>query len=293
MINDSVSVVIPSYHRSINTLSRAVESVRRQEYPIFEIIVVDDNKDDLALSNAIKAFCCNHQLKYIPSGGIGGAGARNCGISAASGKYIAFLDDDDEWLPEKLKVQIALFTSPTIGLVYSRGYTVTLKTDGTVSQKCYATDRYYKTKVSYRDLLIKNYIGTTTQIVVRRDILQKLGGFDESLPSRQDYDLCLRVAKEYCCIGADQYLFIHYLHNDGQITADPHRNMVGYQMILNKYRNDISRVKDAYRGFCYRIARCARADRSYAVFIRYLLLALFDSPLSARETIKRCFRTGY
>lgn len=292
MMNDSVSVVIPSYHRTINTLSRAVESVQRQEYPIWEIIVVDDNRDDLALSNAIKAFCFDHQLKYILSGGIGGAGARNYGINAASGKYIAFLDDDDEWLPDKLTVQMALFTSPGIGLVYSRGYTVTIKTDGTVSQEFYSTDRYYKTTVSYRDLLIKNYIGTTTQIVVRRDILQKLGGFDESLPSRQDYDLCLRVAREYCCVGADRYLFIHYLHNEGQITADPHRNMVGYQMLLYKYRNDICRVEDAYRGFCYRIARYARIDRSYVVFAKYVLLALLDSPFRACETIKKCFHAG-
>lgn len=289
MMNDPVSVVIPSYHRTVNTLSRAVKSVWRQKYPILEIIVVDDNRDDPALSNAIKAFCFDHQLKYILSGGIGGSGARNCGIDAASGKYIAFLDDDDEWLPDKLSVQMALFTSPCIGLVYSRGYTVTTKTDGTVSQEFYSTDRYYKAEVSYRDLLIKNYIGTTTQIIVRRDILQKLGGFDESLPSRQDYDLCLRVAREYCCVGADQYLFIHYLHNGGQITADPHRNMVGYQMLLHKYRNDIRRVKDAYRGFCYRIARCARIDRSYAIFAKYVLLALLDSPFRACETLQMCF----
>lgn len=292
MMNDSVSVVIPSYHRTINILSRAVESVQRQDYPIWEIIVVDDNRDDLALSNAIKAFCLDHQLKYIFSGGIGGAGARNCGINAASGEYIAFLDDDDEWLPNKLKAQMALFTSPDIGLVYSRGYTVTIKTDGTVSREFYSTDRYYKTTVSYQDLLIKNYIGTTTQIVVRRVILQRLGGFDASFPSRQDYDLCLRVAKEYCCVGADQYLFIHYLHNGGQITADPHRNMVGYQMLLYKYRNDIRRVENAYRGFCYRIARYARIDRSYAVFAKYLLLALLDSPFRACETIKKCFHEG-
>lgn len=292
MMNDSVSVVIPSYHRTTSILSKAVESVRRQKYPILEIIVVDDNIDDLNLSTAIKAFCLDHQLKYILAGGIGAAGARNCGINAASGKYIAFLDDDDEWLPDKLVVQMALFTSPDIGLVYSRGYTVTIENNGTSSQKFYSTDRYYKVAVSYRDLLIKNYIGTTTQIVVRRDILQRLGGFDESLPSRQDYDLCLRVAKEYRCVGADRHLFIHYLHNEGQITADPHRNMIGYQMLLYKYRDDIHRVEDSYRGFCYRIARYARMNRSYTVFAKYVLLALLDSPFSARETIKKCFQIG-
>lgn len=291
-MNYSVSVIIPSYHRTIDILSRAVESVQRQEYPILEIIIVDDNENGSILSKSIKAFCFTHQLKYIQSGGIGGAGARNCGANAALGEYIAFLDDDDEWLPEKLKVQLALFTSADIGLVYSRGYTVTVKADGTIFREHYATDQYYKTEVRYGDLLAKNYIGTTTQIVVRRDILQTIGGFDETLPSRQDYDLCLRVAKNYRCVGADHYLFIHYLHNDGQITSNPHTNMVGYRMLLHKYQKDIRRVDGAYRGFCYRIARCARADRSYVVLIMYTFLALLDDPFCASETIKKCLNIG-
>ena len=288
-MNYTVSVIIPSFRRTTDILSRAVESVYRQEYPILEIIVVDDNENSAILSKSIKEFCFTHHIKYIRSEGIGGAGARNCGINAALGEYIAFLDDDDEWLPEKIKVQMSLFTSSDIGLVYGRGYTVTIKTDGEVSWKKYATDLYYKTEVSYHDLLTKNYIGTTTQIVVRKDVLQKIGGFDETLPSRQDYDLCLRVAKEYRCIGANQYLFVHYHHNMGQITSNTHQNMIGYQMLLHKYRNDIRHVKDAYRRFCYRIARCARVDRSYNAFFKYMFLALINNPFHAIETIKKCF----
>lgn len=289
-MNYSVSVVIPSYHRTIETISRAVTSVRQQNYPVLEIIIVDDNEKDHALSMAIKMYCHNNCLKYIHSGGLGGSGARNRGISAASGDYIAFLDDDDEWLPDKLSMQMSLFSSTDIGLVYSRGYTVTEKSDGTIVKSPYATEQYYKTSVSYADLLCKNYIGTTSQIVVRRDAVQKLGGFDETLPSRQDYDLCLRIAKEYTCIGADQHLFIHYIHNNGQITADPHTNMVGYQRLLQKYKSDIRLVEGAYRRFCYRIARCARKNRSYVTFFRYFLLALLDSPSHAIETIKKCFQ---
>lgn len=288
MIN-TISVIIPSYRRTTAVLTKAVESVQLQKYPVQEIIVVDDNKNDPALSYSIKRFCQDYQAKYISSGGIGGAGARNRGIDAATGKYIAFLDDDDIWLPGKLSAQMALFADPTVGLAFSRGYTVTKQPDGTSSWEPYATDSYYKPQVSYQDLLVKNYIGTTTQLVIRRDILQKLGGFDETLPSRQDYDLCLRIAKEYRCIGSNEYLFIHYLHSGEQITASPRVNLIGYQMLLDKYRDDICRIPDAYCGACYRIARFARLDRSYGVFAKYMLLAILKKPLHAGKTVKKCF----
>lgn len=289
MMTNSISVIIPSYRRTTAVLAKAVESVQLQKHPVSEIIVVDDNKNDPALSHSIKKFCKDYQAKYISSGGVGGAGARNRGIDAATGKYIAFLDDDDIWMPEKLSAQMVLFTDPSVGLVFSRGYTVTIKQDGTSSWEYYATDSYYKPQVSYQDLLVKNYIGTTTQLVVRRDILRKLGGFDETLPSRQDYDLCLRVAKEYRCIGSNEYLFIHYLHGGEQITANPHVNLVGYQMLLNKYHNDICHVPGAYCGACYRIARFARLDRSYGVFAKYMLLAILRDPFHIGKTIKKCF----
>lgn len=285
----SVSVIIPTYRRTVDVLERAVDSVLKQTCLPSDIIVVDDNSEDSLLSQDIEAYCRTCRLRYILSGGLGGAGARNHGIQAAFGEYVAFLDDDDQWLPEKLEMQLPLFVSPDVGLVYSRGYTVTEGEGCPMSRKPYATDAYYKTEVCYQDLLLKNYIGTTTQLVVRRSILQTLGGFDESLPSRQDYDLCLRIAKVSRCVGADCYLFVHNIHTQGQITADPGKNMIGYEMLLNKYREDICQVKGAYRNFCYRIARCARAKRNYAVFTKYLLLALLNDPAQSGNTIKKCF----
>lgn len=282
----SISVIIPSYRRATTFLAKAVESVKNQTYPVSEIIIVDDNKNDPDLSRSIKIFCRNCQVKYISSGGIGGAGARNCGIDVAAGEYVAFLDDDDVWLPDKLKVQMELFTSPSVGLVFSRGYTATEGIGGTLSWGNYATDSYYKTEVNYQDLLVRNYIGTTTQIVVRKSVLQKIGGFDKTMPSRQDYDLCLRVAREYRCIGSEQYLFIHYLHSGEQITSSPHRNLIGYKMLLDKYYNDIRCVQGAYGSACRRISRFARLNRSYGVFVKYMLLAILDNPSQMGKTIK-------
>jgi len=285
----SVSVVIPTYHRTVAVLSRAVDSVLNQSFLPSDIIVVDDNNGDLQLSQDIAAFCRSCQVRYIYSGGRGGSGARNLGIQAACGEYVAFLDDDDQWLPEKLEIQLPLFESPDVGLVYSRGYTFTTGRNHPIGQKPYATDAYFKAEVFYKDLLLKNYIGTTTQLVVRRRILNAIGGFDESLPSRQDYDLCLRVAKVSRCVGADCHTFIHYIHSRGQITANPKANMLGYRMLLKKYRADIFYVKGAYHSFCCRIARCARANRSYPVFAVYYLMALLSDPAKIKKTTDKCF----
>lgn len=119
-------------------------------------------------------------LIYTKSDNVGAAAALNVGIAIAKGAYIAFLDDDDIWLPNKLQMQMPLFSEHNVGLVYSRGYTVTTENQNNVLATPYATDRYNKMEVHYNDLLEKNYIGTTSQLVVRRAILMQIQGIDES-----------------------------------------------------------------------------------------------------------------
>lgn len=114
----SVSVVIPTYNRSLSILKNAINSVLNQKYPTYEIIIIDDNKDDnLLLSESIKEFCSANNLIYIRSFGVGAARARNIGIKIAKGDFIAFLDDDDVWIPNKLAAQMPLFTTTSVGLV--------------------------------------------------------------------------------------------------------------------------------------------------------------------------------
>ena len=282
-----ISVVIPTSCRPITLLDQAVQSVLTQSLSVYEIIIVDDNKDNI-LSEELASYCCKNNLVYIASNKVGAAAARNIGISIAKGNYVAFLDDDDIWLPNKLQLQMKLFSEDNVGLVYSRGYTIK-KTIDNISQIPYATDSYYKTEVTYLDLLEKNYIGTTTQLVIKKSALIHINGFDEALPSRQDYDLCLRIACDFRCLGVNEYLFIHYIHDKGQITANAYINMKGYQLLFKKFKTDIYRVNDAPRKWCYRITRYTLASSSYAVFMKYLLVAIAYKPKKMIETIKKCF----
>ena len=287
-MNNFISVVIPTSCRTISILNNAVQSVKEQSLPVYEIIIVDDNNDN-TLSQNIILYCQGNNLIYAASGNAGAAVARNVGINIAKGTYVAFLDDDDVWLSNKLQMQMPLFSAPDVGLVYSRGYTVKTNNSENALTEPYATDRYYKTEVHYNDLLEKNYIGTTSQLVVRRSVLMQINGFDESLPSRQDYDLCLRIARHYRCVGVDDHLFLHYIHGKNQITANANINMKGYQLLFQKYKSDIYQIKEAPRKWYCRIARWALASSSYAIFINYLFLAISDNPHKIKETIKKCF----
>lgn len=119
-----VSVIIPTAHRSSAIILRAISSVLSQSYPVFEVILVDDNTEP-SLSSEIKTALKNvPQVRYIKNVGSHGAcAARNVGISCAKGDLIAFLDDDDEWLPEKIERQVKAFTQDVI-LVYCNGWRV-------------------------------------------------------------------------------------------------------------------------------------------------------------------------
>lgn len=287
-MNNFISVIIPTYCRETEILDNAVKSVKTQSLPVYEIIIVDDNSDKI-LSQSILLYCQRNNLIYTASGNVGAAAARNVGINIARGTFIAFLDDDDVWLPHKLQMQMPLFDAPDVGLVYSRGYTIKTDTQKKEITIPYATDSYYRKEVCYNNLLEKNYIGTTSQLVIKKTILIQINGFDESLPSRQDYDLCLRISRQYRCVGVDDYLFLHYIHSKNQITANAKINLEGYQMLFEKYKTDIFQIKDASRKWYYRITRCALASSSYATFIKYLFLAIIVNPLKAKETIKKCF----
>jgi len=188
--NPTVSVIIPTYNRA-HLVGRAIRSVLNQTYQDFEIIVVDDGSTDNT-EEVVKGFN-DDRIRYIRHDeNRGGAAARNTGIKAAQGEYIAFLDSDDEWLPEKLERQVKAFekSDSRVGVIYTGSIAV--------SQNGEATTDYKAPKLRgsiLRELLISNQIiGGGSNVMVKRELLKKLGGFDEALPSCQDWDLWLRLA---------------------------------------------------------------------------------------------------
>lgn len=161
-----VSVVIPTRNRA-ELLERAIKSVLLQTYNNWEIIIVDDNStDDTKL--VVEKFN-DDKIRYITLiGKTGGAAARNVGINNANGEYVAFLDDDDEWLPEKLKKQFDLFSaSPEAVLCYT-GRTIVKESKLYLGLSKKYSFKHPVSDDQFRSIMNDNYIGITSSVMIKK-----------------------------------------------------------------------------------------------------------------------------
>jgi glycosyltransferase involved in cell wall biosynthesis len=188
-----VSVVIPTHNRS-NLVSKAIDSVYQQEgigkdFKI-EIIVVDDASTD-STSEVINGYPAVRYIRF--STNLGPAAARNAGIRASTGKYVAFLDDDDIWLSHRLRVQVpVLEAKPGIGVVYGHGYT---DGDG-FSDVIWPDARWGVSGNVFETFLVQDTadVFNMDTVLVRREAFDKAGLFDQSLKTMEHHDLMLRLA---------------------------------------------------------------------------------------------------
>ena len=226
-----VSVIIPTRNRS-NLLQVAITSVLNQTFQDFEIIVVDDASTD-AIAEIVSGFV-DDRIRYVRHQiGRGGSAARNTGIRNSNGEYVAFLDDDDEWFPEKLKLQIALLESSprTVGVVYA-GYWIVDRASGRINGQKIPEKRGDLSD----ELLAGNSVGGTSIVLARRECFDRVGLFDETLPSFQDYDLWIRISKEFHFDFIPSPLCNYYVH-DNKISTDVEALRKGIEILLAKHGN--------------------------------------------------------
>lgn len=251
-----VSVIITTYKRPTDVIERAVASVLAQTYKELEILIVDDNPNDSEESKAVKnAFSGRERIRYIKQDGNKGAcAARNLGISKAKGEFIGFLDDDDTWEPDKLEVQLARFegTDESVGMVYCLGDVIVCTTNPPTVEEYYTT-KLYKDEITFHDQLKYDYIGSTSQALIRKNCLVALHGFDTRLPARQDYEMWLRISKNYRILGVNKVLFHYYQHDMVQITKSPKKALTGYQIVYEKYKDDYKKDREAHIGLLERV----------------------------------------
>lgn len=277
-----VSVIIPTAHRGSDIILRAISSVLSQSYPVFEVILVDDNTEP-SLSSEIKIALKNvSQVQYIKNVGSHGAcAARNVGISCAKGELIAFLDDDDEWLPEKIERQVEAFTQDVV-LVYCNGWRVDNRCDSPLITP-YRHKKDFFTSVSFESLLENNYIGTTTQLLARKSALEQIDGFDTRFLARQDYDLCLRLTRLGRAVGIDAFLFRHYLHTGEQISKSSKASLNGYLLIFEKYQKDLQNNTHSLCSLFFKIARMQRLQCHTLKSVYYYLRGVCLAPSRWQE----------
>ena len=223
----AVSVIIPTYNRA-ELLRLAVTSVLNQTFQDFEIIVVDDASEDH--THEVVHNFRDKRIKYIRHEvNKRVAAARNTGVLNSSGAYIAFVDDDDEWLPKKLQMQVALLeNSPsTVGGVYT-GFVQIDKSTGHILRQI-----VHKRRGNiYNDLLKSNFIGAP--VLLRRECFDQVGLFDERIEFGEEYDLLLRVSKEFYFECVPECLYKYWFHGR-QLSTNTGARIRGIEEQIRKH----------------------------------------------------------
>lgn len=230
----TVSVIIPTYNRA-HLIGRAIQSVLSQTFQDFEIIVVDDGSEDNT-KEVVRGFADGHVRYFRHNENRGGSAARNTGIRASRGEYIAFLDSDDEWNPRKLERQLRVLraASSTVVLVFAGLRNV--NSQGRELFRCCPSPGV----VVDRSQLFTACFVSNSAILTRKTALVEVGGFDDRLSCWQDRDLWLRLFGRYQLVGIPDDLVVVHQYGD-RISSNPRARSEGYALVLEKYGNEISK----------------------------------------------------
>jgi glycosyltransferase involved in cell wall biosynthesis len=205
----AVSVVIPTHDRW-RLLRRALTSVREQTRPADEVIVVDDGSTDQTADRIAGEF---PEVTLLRQENRGVSAARNRGVAEASGAWVAFLDSDDEWLPIKLERQLtALEGAPGHPLCHTDE--VWIRNGRRVDRG----RRYAKTGGWIFHACLPLCAISPSSAVIRRGLLDEIGGFDESLPACEDYDLWLRICSRWPVLLVNEPLVVRHGGHDDQLS---------------------------------------------------------------------------
>lgn len=282
-----VSVVIPTYKRN-DTLGRAIRSALAQTYRDLEVLVVDDNEGGSEYSIKVQEIINeinDVRVRYITQiKHINGAEARNAGIRAAYGDWIAFLDDDDEWLPTKIEKQMkALSEQPDVmgASCYYNEYI-----DGKLFHSCppYTTDNL-NFKVFTRQIAMY-----TPTLIMRRDKLLEFGGFDNTLSRHQDLQMLVEFTHRNKMLVVEEILVNVY--GDSLINRPSLEKIIQVKKeyfasvsdVFNSYnKKNQSLIKSAHY---YEVAFAALKNRNIFVAFKYIIKAGFH-PAAIKMLIQR------
>lgn len=226
-----ISVIIPTFN-SGKYIKEAIESVLRQTYKDLEIIVCDDGSTD-DTKKVLERY--SEKIRYFFQKNNGPAAARNKGIEHAKGEFIAFLDADDEWLPEKLELQInEILKSDSVGLVTCGRYIIYENGNSIVFQP--EINNLSKQSL-LKTLVMKNVIGGGSSVLARKACFEKVGLFDEKLLVSEDIDMWFRICKDFDFISINKPL-LKYRHLNGSQSYFAEKNLENQLFYLQKIFSD-------------------------------------------------------
>ena len=262
-----VSVMIPTHNRP-EMLERALRSVLAQTYQDFEVVVVDDGSE-VPVAPLVQRLG-DPRVRVVrldPNKGMGRA--RNVGIVATRGEWVAFLDDDDEWRPEKLSLQMARLDAdddPKTAAVYC--YCEQIGSRGISRVRP-------KEPLPEGDVfegLVKNlHSRSTSAYVIKRSVLIEVGNFDPDMPRADDIELWFRMSEAgHHFVAVQEPLVIKHEHGMGQVTRDPIAGVVGFRQLDQLWGPAIARRLGAKRRKKWRQKRFQKLANLHAFYVAEL-----------------------
>lgn len=232
---NKISVIIPTHNRS-DLLTNAIQSVVNQTYKDIEIVVVDDAStcNNQAIIDSFNMSIIYHRFETNQGGNI----CRNKGVELANGQYVAYLDDDDTWHEQKLEKQLSTMQQSDASLCYTGKNIITVDENLKEIHR-----RYSFAKPKYESLqksiMQKNFIGTTSSIMVQKDKFLEMGGFDVAMPALQDYEFYLRfIHAGFNVIGLDDGLVNYFIYaNKSAVSKSLKKKLNAMKAILEKNRD--------------------------------------------------------
>lgn len=290
----SVSVIIPHKDRP-EFLARALRSVMLQRVLPIDIVVIDDGSTYENLQKArriCEAIGKQSSIEFlVNSRNMGANFSRNRGIASAQGEYLAFLDSDDVWLPEKLDQQMLALAREArpagLGVLCYTGRYRAASAGEIIA--CQVPNR----KLPQSEILFTNFIGTLSSVLVDRASVIAVGGFDESLGASQDWDLYIRLRRRVKFVRVPQPLCVYYDHDQSRISK-ANQDRVRSNMILR--RKHISRgAKLSDRtDYCRMMAEdlqlAGRKGLAQRFYLHRYSRAGFGQPLKRLNQIADCLR---
>ncbi|MEB3215334.1 MAG: glycosyltransferase [Nostocales cyanobacterium 94392] len=276
MLTDKISVIIPVYNGE-NTIKQTIESVLNQTFTNFELIIINANSIDNTLSIISQIQDERIKLFFYPKANV--AVNRNRGINHATGNYITFLDADDLWTTDKLAAQYtALQPNSQVGVAYS--WTNCIDENGKFLRK---TSHVNWTGDVYAKLLLDDFIGNGSNVMIRREVLMKVNGFDEILTNAQDTDMWLKLSAitDFVCVPKAQILY--RIRQDSMSSNVLGLEKSNLEVIQRAFAREQAKqyqylkpkaIGNLYKYLCYKVLAAPPGKQQGKVAVRFLLTAI-------------------
>lgn len=282
-----VTAVITTYKRKPEVVKRALNSIIEQTYNNIEIFVINDCPEDKKLVKELRKMIVessrNRRVNYIVVENNGGAcKARNIAIERATGKYFACLDDDDEWLPEKIELQVqALEKQKGAAIAYCNAILRYVDQGKDVTR---FVERQKEGDI-YFEQIEKNNIGSCSFPMFRTDVLKEVGGFDINMPALQDWELYFRVLKKYKAVYVHKPVAIYYFYDGERISANSQNRVVAFENIHQKIIKDLENNTKSASSFYMMGTYFYSLNNDMKKATEYYILGVKSNPYKLKRNI--------